>query len=89
MNRSEVSIWEEVCLIPQGHPRHVLTVHCEEKLQASASCCLRKQDWTGQEVSKVSLAERLNQLSLFTGLREQPNLISQEQNKKEKEKNNS
>lgn len=41
------------------------------------------------EVSKVSLAEQLNQLSLFTGLREHPNLISQEQNKKEKEKNNS
>lgn len=43
MDRSEVSIWKEVCLIPQGHPCHVLTVHCQEKAQTSASCCLRKQ----------------------------------------------
>lgn len=41
VNRSEVSIWEEVCLIPQGHPRHMFTVHCKEKPQASASCCLK------------------------------------------------
>lgn len=41
MNRSEVSIWKEVCLIPQGYPCHMFTVHCEEKSQASASYCLK------------------------------------------------
>lgn len=43
VDRSEVSIRKEVCLIPQGNPCHVLTVHCQEKPRASASCCLRKQ----------------------------------------------
>lgn len=65
VNRSEVSIWKKVCLIPQGHPCHVFTVHCKEKPKASASCCLKAghslvQDWRWQ---KVSLAE-WNQLFL-------------------------
>lgn len=75
VNRSEVSIWKKVCLIPQGHPCHVFTVHCKEKPQASASCCLKAghspvRDWRQQ---KVSLAEQ-NQLSPceHTGLREKP-----------------
>lgn len=50
VNRSEISVWEKVCLIPQGHPCHVFTVHCKEKPQASASSCLKAghssvQDW--------------------------------------------
>lgn len=50
VNRSKVSIWEKVCLVPQGHPCHVFTVHCKEKPQASASSCFKAghspvQDW--------------------------------------------